>query len=186
MSKKILLHACCAPCLLFPFRSLVESGYEPVVYFYNPNIMPYREFRKRLSSVKEYCGSHVIPMILDEQYSLERMLRLYLDRGNSPRCLVCYKERLHKTAALAVEKGFDAFTTTLSVSPYQNHNLIREAGENASRAFNVPFLYQDWTSGFKIAHEEAKRENLYLQSYCGCIFSEEERYRPSVRKRMNK
>jgi hypothetical protein len=117
---------------------------------------------------------------MDETYSLETILKSLLNRGDTPRCLVCYNIRMERTANLAKERGFDAFTTTLSVSPYQNHALIREAGENASRTHDIPFLYQDFTDGFKAAHQEAQSQNLYLQSYCGCIFSEEERYRRKV------
>lgn len=178
---KILLHGCCAPCLIHPCRLLENAGNEVTAIFFNPNIMPYREFRKRLTAFREYAEKNRIPLIMDETYSLETMLKSFLNRGDTPRCLVCYNIRLEQTAKVAKEKGFDAFTTTLSVSPYQNHELIGKAGENAARIHNIRFLYQDFTEGFKAAHQEAQNQNLYLQSYCGCIFSEEERYRKSKR-----
>ncbi len=183
---KILLHTCCAPCLIAPYHSLVARGYEVVAFFYNPNIQPYREFRRRLGAFREYIAANHIPAIIDENYDLEFMLRKYLDRGDAPRCRICYDVRLGETARLATQKGFDAFSTTLSVSPYQSHTIIREAGEAAARQYNIRFLYQDWRPEFYAAHEEAKSLGLYMQTYCGCIFSEEERYRPSVRRRLAK
>ena len=176
---KILLHSCCAPCLLAPYDSLKGEGHEIVPLFYNPNIMPYREFRKRLAAFWDYAKERKIPAMIDESYDLESLLRKYLDRGAMPRCQVCYEMRLAYTASMASEKGFDAFSTTLSVSPFQNHELIQKAGESASSQYQKAFLYRDWRPHFRQAHEKAKNLNLYLQGYCGCIFSEEERYRRS-------
>ena len=180
----ILLHACCAPCLIETYKSLVKEGHEVKVLFYNPNIMPYREFRKRLESFKEYTHRQGISSIIDEDYKLEYMLRRYLERGESPRCRVCYYVRLGETARIASERNFDAFSTTLAVSPYQDHELIRKAGEAAAREHQVEFVYKDWRPLFRATEEAARMKNLYMQTYCGCIFSEEERYRPSVRKKI--
>jgi len=179
---KILLHSCCAPCLIGPFHSLRERGHEVTAYFYNPNIMPYREFRRRLTAFRDYTKLESIPVIIDENYKLEYMLRRYLERGEIPRCRICYEERLGHTGKIALEKGFDAFATTLAVSPYQDHELIRTAGREASEHF----LYEDWRPLFTENHEKAKKLGIYMQGYCGCIFSEEERYRPSVRKKIQK
>ena len=181
---RILLHTCCAPCLIAPFRSLTAQDYGVVAFFYNPNIMPYREFRKRLTAVRDYTDAHHIPAIIDEHYTLECMLRQYMERGSISRCRVCYNVRLGEAARVAAEKGFEAFTTTLLVSPYQYHDEIRMAGDAAANAHGVEFLYRDWRPEFSPAHDEAKAQNLYMQTYCGCIFSEEERYRPSVRKKI--
>jgi hypothetical protein len=177
LPMKILLHSCCAPCLLAPYDSLLEEGHEITALFHNPNIMPYREFRNRLTAFRDYAQEHSIPVMIDESYDLESLLRKYLERGATPRCLVCYEMRLDHTARMASEKGFDAFSTTLSVSPYQNHEFIQKAGESATSQYRKPFLYRDWRPHFIEAHEKAKNLHLYLQAYCGCIFSEEERYR---------
>lgn len=181
---RILLHICCAPCAIAPMAELSGKGHEVFTIFYNPNIMPYREFRKRLSAFQEFAEKRTIPSIINEEYALESTLRRFLDRGEKPRCQVCYEMRLGETARIAAEKGFDAFTSTLCVSPYQDHTLIRAAGKAAGELHHIKFLYTDWRPLFASAHEEAKAQGLYMQSYCGCIFSEEERYRPSLRKKM--
>jgi len=174
---KILLHGCCAACLIAPYRFLRESGEDAVAFFYNPNIMPYREFRSRLACFKDYTTSQNISNIYDENYPLEYMLKKYLEPGEKSRCQLCYEIRLNETARIAAEKDFNAFSTTLLVSPYQDHDLIRKAGEEAGFRYHVHFIFRDWRPDFLSSHEEAKQRNLYLQSYCGCIFSEEERYR---------
>jgi len=183
---RLLLHTCCAPCLLAPYASLISKRHKITGFFYNPNIMPYREFRRRLTAFKQYAEKEGIPANIDENYSLEFMLKNYLERGNLPRCRVCYDIRLRETARIASEKGFDGFSTTLTVSPFQDHELIKQAGEQAAEKYHVKFLYQDWRPEFRPSHEKAKKLGLYLQGYCGCIFSEEERYRPSTRKRLAK
>jgi len=180
----ILLHTCCAPCLIGPYQALIGQGNQATAFFFNPNIMPYREFRKRLQSFKEFTTKRAIPFIINENYSLEAILRRFLDRGEAPRCRICYDIRLEETARMAAEKGFEAFASTLCVSPYQDHTLIRAAGEAAAEKFGVQFLYQDWRPHFKEGHDEAISLGLYRQGYCGCIFREEERYRPSVRKKL--
>lgn len=178
----ILLHACCAPCLVGPYQSLAGEGNQAAAFFFNPNVMPYREFRARLTAFKEYAAARHIPAICDENYSLEPILRRFLDRGDVPRCRICYDIRLRETARMAAEKGFDAFTTTLLVSPYQDHKAVCEAASAAADQFHVKFHYADWRPIFAQAHEEAKAQGLYMQTYCGCIFSEEERYRRREKK----
>ena len=181
---RILLHTCCAPCVVAPLAELSGKGHEIFAFFYNPNIMPYREFGKRLAAFREFAEKRSIPYIINEEYALESTLRRFLDRGNVSRCRVCYEIRLHETARLTAQKGFDAFTTTLLVSPYQEHKAICDAGEAAAAKFGVKFFHTDWRPLFNHAHEEAKAQGLYMQSYCGCIFSEEERYHSSLRKKM--
>lgn len=181
---KILIHTCCAPCLVGPYDDLIKNNKDITAFYYNPNVMPYREFRKRLISFRDFCIAKNIPFILNEEYTLETVLEQMINRGDTPRCLVCYRLRLFEAARVASEKSFDAFTTTLSVSPYQDHDLIQKAGEEASGEYDVSFIYKDWRPVFKTGHEDAKKFDLYFQKYCGCIFSEEERFRPSARKRI--
>jgi len=183
---RILLHTCCAPCLIAPFESLASKGYQVTAFFHNPNVMPYREFRARVAAFKEYTAANHIPAICDEVYSLEPTLRYLLERITDSRCRACYDMRLLKTAQTAVDKGYDSFTTTLLVSPYQNHKAICDAATAAADKFGVRFHYADWRPLFAKSHEEASSKKLYMQSYCGCIFSEEERFRPSLRKKKAK
>ena len=181
----VLLHTCCASCLIIPCRRLREEDFQVSAFFYNPNIMPYREFRHRLTSFRDYASENDIPYYINEDYQLRFMLEKLLHPGDKSRCRACYDLRLFQTARFAAEKGFEAFSTTLSVSPYQDHEAIRKSGREAAEKWNVEFLYRDWRPEFRKGIKEAKQDgDIYLQGYCGCIFSEEERYRPSVRKKI--
>lgn len=182
---KILLHICCAPCAIHPFRKLAADGYEVIGFWYNPNVHPYTEYKNRLSSVKLLEQPYGWEIEYLDEYELEKFLRAVSDNPEfGIRCRECYRMRLEKTAELAKRSNFEAFTTTLSVSPYQDHNLIKEQGERAAERFAVKFLYQDFTPGYPEAHQEAKERGLYMQKYCGCIYSEHERYDEKYQKRM--
>lgn len=183
---RVLLHTCCASCLLYPLSALREEEIEAIVFFYNPNVHPYREFRKRLTSVKDCCNAQGIAALYNEEYDLEKFLRAVLGRHVPERCGVCYAMRLDETARMAREKGINAFSTTLLVSPHQHHEAIKAAGQTASRTHGVDFLERDWRRGYRQAHEEARQMGFYMQGYCGCIFSEEERYRPKKRRELRR
>ncbi len=180
---KLLLHTCCSACLIYPYESLTKENITTTAYFYNPNIHPYKEFRKRLNSFKEYSTNANIKNIIDEDYKLDWFLQKIVGTGEN-RCTICYTLRLRETAKMAKTKSFEAFSTTLLVSPYQNQEQIRKIGEQIAKETGLIFYYKDWRNGFQYAHQKAKELNLYLQSYCGCIYSEEERYRPSKRKKL--
>ncbi|HPB32824.1 MAG TPA: epoxyqueuosine reductase QueH [Candidatus Sumerlaeota bacterium] len=180
---KLLLHTCCGPCLTAPAHALLSEGITFTPYFFNPNIMPYREFRARLKSFMDLGRAMSLDVLADEQYSLEPALRALLDTNGFPRCLACYRLRLDQTASLAAQKGFDAFSTTLSVSPFQSHDLIQKAGQESAMHFGVPFHYVDWRPVFQQGHARAVELGLYMQTWCGCVFSEEERYRSGARKK---
>lgn len=183
---RVLLHTCCASCLLYPLAALSEERIEVVVFFYNPNVHPYREFRKRLVCVKEYCHGQGIAALYDEQYELESFLSAVLGKQAPERCRVCYGLRLNETARVAKEKGIDAFSTTLLVSPYQHQEEIKAAGFEAGAVHGVRFLAHDWRPGYRKAHEQGRQLGFYMQGYCGCIFSEEERYRPKKRREIHR
>lgn len=173
---RILLHVCCGPCALYPVSDLRTQGHEVTAYFYNPNVHPYREYKQRQTAVVEMSRQLGLPLIMEENYFPERYFREIVFREDK-RCWFCYHLRLREVAAFAKEKGFEGFTTTLLVSPWQKHELIRETGDQMARDEGVPFLYFDWRSGYQESRCRAKEMGLYSQQYCGCLFSERERFR---------
>ncbi len=173
---KTLLHTCCAPCSIYCVDSLRQEGIEPVSYWFNPNIHPYTEYRSRKTTLEEYAKSIQLPLIIDNIYGLRSFVKAVIDDLDH-RCFYCYRVRLEQTALYAAEHHFDCFSTTLLVSPYQKHEALIAAGETAAQKYGVPFLYRDFRVGFQEGQAKAKELSLYMQKYCGCIFSEEERYR---------
>lgn len=172
---KILLHLCCAPCTIYPLRVLRADGAEVQGFFYNPNIHPYQEFQRRLQTVVEYAEQVDLPLTVDHAYDLEEFLRLLVFRERE-RCPFCYALRLRATARLARQAGCEAFSSTLLYSRYQQHDRLREIGQQISQEEGIPFYYADFRRGWREGIDEAKRLELYRQQYCGCIYSEKERY----------
>ncbi|MCK5305512.1 MAG: epoxyqueuosine reductase QueH [Candidatus Omnitrophica bacterium] len=180
---KLLLHTCCAPCLIYPKKVLEERDFEVVSFFYNPNIHPYTEYKKRLDSLKEYAQISKVKLYTTPDYDIESFFGAVGGKIEEPdRCIACWRLRLGKSAKKARELGIDVFTTTLLVSPYQNKKLIKKAGEQAAEEEGVKFYYQDFSDGFREAYNEARNSGLYLQKYCGCLFSERARYLKKYRK----
>jgi len=173
--KKVLLHICCAPCSIYTLKELRNEGAEVWGYFYNPNIHPYTEFLKRLETLDNYAGVALLPLSVNTSYDLETFLRGALEYGKD-RCLFCYRMRLEETFRKGIETGAGAITTTLLYSKYQRHDDIKAVGEELSTTYGIPFLYRDFRKGWKDGVEESRRINMYRQQYCGCIFSEKERY----------
>ena len=171
-----LLHTCCAPCSIHCVNTLRQEGIEPVSYWFNPNIHPYTEYRSRKTTLEEYAKSINMRLVIDNTYGLRNFVKNVIDDLDH-RCFYCYQVRLDETARYAAEHHFDSFTTTLLVSPYQKHEALIQAGETAAKKYGVPFLYRDFRPGFKGGQQKARELELYMQKYCGCIFSEEERYR---------
>lgn len=182
MAKRLLLHVCCGPCTLYPLRVLREEALEPEGFFYNPNIHPYREFRRRISALKEVAEKRDLEVIWDKAYGLRKFLREVVFREDD-RCEVCYYLRLCETVRVAKERGYALFSTTLLYSPFQAHELIRDIGEALARRFGLTFYYRDFREGYSEGQKEAIDLGIYRQSYCGCIFSEEERYDKKLRRR---
>ncbi len=175
---RLLLHACCAPCLMAPYKHLSEK-FEVVVFWYNPNIQPYREYLRRLKSLRDYAGERGIEVIEDLSYPAEDWLMkasLLSKKSNVLRCRFCYGDRLYRTAKVAKVKGFDAFSTTLLLAPYQKHEIVRDIGEKVGKRTGVPFYYEDMRKWFDESEEMARKAGVYRQGYCGCIFSEIDRY----------
>lgn len=171
---KILLHVCCGPCLIYPADVMRGKGHEITAFFYNPNIHPYSEFNRRRDSLLTFCKTAGLP-VEEGPYDYKKHLEQTIVAGDG-RCGLCYRMRLESAAWKAAKDGYDAFSTTLLVSPYQRHEEIITAGGEAAAAHGVDFYYEDWREGFKAGREKAREMNLYSQKYCGCVYSEEERF----------
>ena len=173
---KLLMHTCCAPCSVYCIDSLRQEGIEPTVYWYNPNIHPYMEYKARRDCLKEYANSINVQAIFEEDYGLDEFCREAV-KDLKARCTnYCYPVRLRKTFEYAKENGYDTVTTTLLYSIYQKHDFIKAYMEKVSKEFGIDFLYRDFRVGFWEGHQKAHDIGLYMQKYCGCIFSEEDRY----------
>lgn len=173
----ILTHICCGPCAIFPVARLREQGHQVRGFFYNPNIHPYQEFARRLDTLEQYAEAENLPVIYRRRYSPNEYLREVVYRENR-RCQICYYLRLQEAARIARKGKFDAFTTTLLVSPYQKHDLVRAIGEAVGEEHGVPFYYEDFRPGYAESVRRSKALGMYRQPYCGCIYSEGERYCP--------
>lgn len=170
---QILIHICCAPCFTYPHKRLLEEGHDVVGLFYNPNIHPYTEYKNRLEALEKYAGIKAANVVY-KNYDMESYLRGALAAGD--RCEYCYTCRLAEAARTASVLGFDAFTTTLLISPYQKHDMLAKVGEKTANEYGIDFYYEDFREGYKESREIARALGLYMQKYCGCIFSEKERY----------
>ncbi len=175
---KLLLHICCANCAIYPLERLKEREAEVTGFFFNPNIHPYQEYLKRLESLKQYSERVGLKMIYREEYLLEEFLRNVSDRVEE-RCRYCYSIRLETTAREAKRLGFDQISTTLLQSTHQDHSLIKETGKRLAKENGVLFYYEDFRQGWRKGLEVSKTMGLYRQQYCGCIYSEKERFMKS-------
>ena len=184
----LLLHMCCGPCSCYPVKVLREQGIEPTGYFFNPNIHPYKEWDMRLKAAEEFAARSEMKIITDKHYLLRDFLRraLAAEQAENGRCRMCYTWRLEETARYAAENGFDAFTSTLFYSIYQQHELMKETAEHFARVYGVKFHYEDFRPGWQEGIDMSVEMGLYRQPYCGCIFSEEERYSRELRKARKK
>ena len=173
---KLLLHTCCAPCSTYVVDKLRKDGYDDITsLWYNPNIHPYTEYKMRRDTLKEYAKQINLPLIIEENYGIREFTK-NVSSNIDGRCLYCYESRLEYTAKYAKEHGYEAFSTTLLVSPYQKHELIIKVANEMARKYQIEFLYQDFREGFRIGQQMARDAGLYMQKYCGCIYSEEMRY----------
>jgi len=172
---KLLLHICCGNCAIYPIQKLREMGYEIIGLWFNPNIHPYTEYKQRMESLKVLQQHWNLEIIYKDHYGLEEFIRS-IAYNEKNRCEFCYSWRLDVAARVAKQAGADAFTTTLLVSPYQKFDMIIERGHQISKTHDIEFLPVDFREGFRRAFEISKQLGLYRQKYCGCIFSEQERY----------
>ena len=172
---KLLLHTCCGPCTIYPLHVLQAQHHDVTGFFYRSNIHPLTECLKRQEALETYARSMDLKVILEEAYDLEGFLRRSVFR-EADRCRVCYHSRLEATAHLARKGKFDSFSTTLLYSKYQRHDDIKSIGEAMGRSAGIPFYYQDFRQGWKEGIKVSKDLGMYRQQYCGCIYSEKERY----------
>ncbi|MCB5225090.1 MAG: epoxyqueuosine reductase QueH [Candidatus Cloacimonadaceae bacterium] len=181
----LLLHSCCAPCLIAPYHELKNEGVKTTVLWYNPNIHPVTEYRARLKTLNEFATREGFELILKDDYGLREFTQNVADDIDN-RCAYCYRTRLELAAKTAIELGCDAFSSTLLYSKYQKHELICEIAEEMASKYGVKFFYQDWRELWDEGIQLSKEAEMYRQKYCGCIYSEEERYLKSKKKKTNK
>jgi hypothetical protein len=172
---KLLLHTCCAPCLVYPLERLKQEGFKVSGFFYNPNIHPLAEYTRRKEALSVLAPDAEI--IYPEYSPRDFFHEVNLKEDAPGRCALCWRLRLKKTAQAAKSGGFEYFTTTLLVSPYQDQELLKKIGNEVALEEGVKFYYSDFRPGFRKAHDEAKARGVYCQRYCGCIYSEIERER---------
>jgi hypothetical protein len=172
---KILLHTCCAPCTIYPLTILRQENFEVMGFYYRHNIHPYTECLKRQEALEQYAQKMNFRLIIQDGYELEKFLQNVVFR-ETMRCRLCYYERLKATAHIAKRGHFDYFSSTLLYSKFQKHTLIQSIGEAVGKSIGIPFLYRDFREGWKEGIEKSKQLNLYRQQYCGCIYSEKDRY----------
>jgi len=172
---KTLLHMCCGPCAIVPVRELQSEGLTVMGFFYRYNIHPFTECLKREDSLRLLAEKMELKIIYQEGYELEKWLQGVVHR-EANRCKLCYYDRLRTTALLARRGRFDSFSSTLLYSKHQRHETIRSLGESIATEVGIPFLYRDFRAGWKEGIESSKNMGLYRQQYCGCIYSEKERY----------
>lgn len=172
---KILLHTCCGPCTIYPLKVLKSEGHDLKGIFYNPNIHPLLEYRRRRDTLRLYAYEQGLPLADDDAYPLEDFFRQVAFHEDD-RCRICYRLRLSYAAAKAKEGRFDGFSTTLLYSKYQKHEAVKEIGESLSAETGVEFVYRDFREGWSEGVRISKALGMYRQAYCGCVFSEKERY----------
>ncbi len=172
---KILLHTCCAPCLIYPLKKLREEGFEASAIFYNPNIHPWAEYQRRRDAVEAWAKQENCAVAYPEYRPEEFFQAINLQEALPGRCALCWRLRLEKTAQAAKEAGCDYFSSTLLVSPYQDQEKLKQIGTEAALGAGIKFYYADFRPGFREAHTQAKAKGIYCQKYCGCIYSEIEK-----------
>ena len=170
--QKLLLHICCGPCSLSVIDTLTEefgAGVPISGFFFNPNLFPYGEWIRRSKSAEIACETKGIPLLIRPGYEMAAWKTFSGDAKS--RCEMCYRRRFEETAAYAAAHGYSHFTSTLFVSPYQHHDLMRWVAEKSAEKFGVSFLYRDFRPGFYTGQAQARALGLYRQKYCGCIRS---------------
>ena len=176
---KVLLHVCCAPCAIYPLRELRAGGATVTGFWFNHNIHPYQEYQRRLDAVRQLAGQAELPMLYRDEYLLDEFLAA-VAADPAARCPYCYASRLELAARTAAEQGFTAFTSTLLYSRYQNHEQIRRSGEELAERYGIRFHYADYRTGWQEGIRLSKDAGTYRQQYCGCIYSERDRYQPRL------
>ncbi|MFO7697009.1 MAG: epoxyqueuosine reductase QueH [Anaerolineae bacterium] len=179
--RRTLLHICCGPCSTYTVRTMQDAGAILTGYWYNPNVHPFSEHERRRESLAGYAAEIGLPMIWDPGYDMPAYFRAVCGQEQfGMRCNACYRLRLERTARVAAETGFEVFTTTLMISPYQDLAAIRQIGQELATRYGVAFYHENLRRGFSEQHRLAREHSLYLQHYCGCIYSEWEALDPNA------
>ena len=176
--NKILVHSCCGPCSIEPYRYLINNNWDPTLFFSNDNIVPYEEFLRRFDTLIKWANNNNITVIKDD-YDNNRWAELInasIDTPpNSPsrkqRCSKCYSLRFKRSCAYAKANKFKFITTTLSVSPYQFTNEIKDTLNNIAQTYNLTPVFVDFRPMYKKAVISSKELGMYRQKYCGCGLS---------------
>lgn len=173
--KSLLLHCCCAHCAAYTVEYWRAQGWEVSGFWYNPNIHPYREYKLRLGAMVSLATTLDLPMEVNPDYDLPAYFRAVVGH-ETERCAYCLELRLQKTALFARQNGFAGFTSTLLISPHQNHQELLATGERVAAKTGVRFGYADLRKHYSQSRHITKPLGLYRQEYCGCLYSEVERY----------
>jgi predicted adenine nucleotide alpha hydrolase (AANH) superfamily ATPase len=172
---KLLMHICCANCSLYPIQSLTSKGIDIKGLWLNPNIHPYTEYRLRFDALQKLDDMWNLDIEYIDNYGLKEFLRTVVNHEEN-RCAFCYTMRLEETARTAKKMGLDGFTTSLLVSPYQKFDMILKVGTDMGKRYSIPFFIEDFRPGWKEGMRLSREFGLYRQKYCGCVYSEMERY----------
>ncbi|MGE4556086.1 MAG: epoxyqueuosine reductase QueH [Desulfovibrionaceae bacterium] len=179
---RVLVHICCGPCSITTVKTLQDEGFEVTGLFYNPNIHPLQEYLRRREGVAQAAERLRFSVIFkDDEYDPQKYFREIAWR-EANRCFHCYSIRLERTLSIAKRGRFDAFTSTLLYSKLQKHDVIRALGGDMAGGGSVAFLYRDFRQGWKEGIETSKAWGMYRQQYCGCLYSECERYAGELEK----
>ncbi|MFC1993044.1 epoxyqueuosine reductase QueH [Chloroflexota bacterium] len=173
--KTVLVHSCCSHCAAYTVDYWRQHGYEITALWYNPNIHPYMEHQHRLEAMNALAQKMDLPLIVTEGYDMITYFRQVVGH-EAQRCQHCFRIRLSRTAEIARQMNFNAFTTTLLISPHQKHDLLSEIGTEIAKEKDVDFLYADLRKCYSDSRHMTKGLDLYRQQYCGCVYSELERY----------
>jgi predicted adenine nucleotide alpha hydrolase (AANH) superfamily ATPase len=177
------MHICCSNCSMYPLEMLLMKGIDVKGFWFNPNIHPYTEYSHRLDSLRKLEKIWGLDIEYLDAYPLDAFLLAVAGKG-AGRCEICYTARLEKTAETAARMNVGGFTTSLLASPYQKFDMIIRLGQEIGRKHGIPFYYEDLRQGWSISRGLASEFGLYRQKYCGCVYSEMERYlkKPGTRK----
>lgn len=175
MSTRVLMHICCGPCSVYPVTTLLEQGHEVMGFFYNPNIQPLQEYLLRREAAEQAAKQLGIRIIFQDQDADPRVYLRRVAFREDKRCFLCHQMRLERTRSAARRGGFDVFSTTLMFSRMQPFEQIRALGKTLETE-KCRFLDQDFRTGWKQGTQKSRAMGLYRQNYCGCIYSEFERF----------
>ncbi len=171
--RRLLLHICCGPCSTYTIERLRDLRFELSGFWYNPNIHPFAEHERRRDCVEAYAANMDLPMVWYPDYEMPVYFRAVAGHeALGERCAICYQLRLERTAQVARERSFDAFTTTLLISPYQQQASIRSLGDELAAQYGLQFYFENFRHGWSARGRMAREHEMYQQRYCGCVYSE--------------